>query len=111
MKQALNLSLSAVLWYGGLVTSAWAGAVDPLLEKDWRMHDGIGTARNPQGYPTALGRLFARGDALLADLTATGADLGGLADAWRSKRQDWRGLADSGNPAETDWEALWRETH
>ena len=109
MKQALNLSLSAVLWYGGLVTSA--GAVDPLLEKDWRMQDGIGTARNPQGYPAAVGRLFARGDALLADLTATGADLGGLADAWRSKGQVWRALADSGNPAETELETLWRDTH
>ena len=101
MKPALSLSLSAVLWHAAL--AAGAGAVDPLIEKDWRMHDGIGTARNPQGYPAAIERLFSLGDALLADLTASAADLGGLADAWRGKRQNWRSLTDPGIPPRRIW--------
>ncbi len=95
MKQALFLFLSAMLLNAGV--EATAGAGNPLLEKDWRMQDGIGTARNPQSYPAAVKRLFSRGDALLADLSATGSELGDLAAEWRSKRQAWQGLADSGN--------------
>ena len=109
MKQALFLFLSAMLLNAGVEASAGAG--NPLLEKDWRMQDGIGTALNPQSYPAAVKRLFSRGDALLADFSATGSELGDLAAEWRCKRQAWQDLADSGNSSEADWEAFWRETH
>ncbi len=39
-----------------------------LIEWDWRMQDGIGTARSPQPWSTAVDRVLRGGDQLLNDL-------------------------------------------
>jgi hypothetical protein len=68
------------------------------LERDWRMQDGIGTARNPSTYADASALLLKRGDALLHDLREAGVDL-------RREQAEWerlRGMA----PGEETWRKL-----
>lgn len=72
---------------------------DVLVEWDWRMQDGIGTALNPSTYADALTKLLARGKALASGGTLTTPD---------SER--WRAFARSAETRTAD-EALWREAH
>ncbi len=48
---------------------------EDAVERDWRMQDGLGTERHPSTYAAAIKLLLQRGDALIADLRATGDDV------------------------------------
>ena len=91
---------------------ALRGAIEhALVEWDWRMQDGIGAPREPRSYAQAISTTLARGESLLADLSAQG---GGWADrkaAWTALNRRFEAL--KGEPAATDaaWEALWLEVH
>ena len=68
--------LTVVLLTIFLFGAAW-GADPPLgeqalIERDWRMQDGIQTPRAASTYTAAIERLLDRGDKLLADLQAAG---------------------------------------
>jgi mono/diheme cytochrome c family protein len=63
-----------VSWLMGLLCLAPCLAND-VIERDWRMQDGIGTERNPATFADAIKLLLQRGDALIADLHATGGDV------------------------------------
>jgi len=65
-----------------------------LIERDWRMQDGIGTERNPSTYAAAVELLLKRGDALIADLHATGSDVA-----------EWERLRRT-TPSEDTWRQL-----
>ena len=68
-----------------------------LIERDWRMQDGIGTQRCPSTCAEAIPKLFERGDALLCDMKSAGAELGGLPQRWEELRKEWQGwIAASG---------------
>jgi len=84
---------------------------EALIEWDWRMQDGIGTERFPRTYAEAVERVFARGDALIAELTAGGIPPGKTVESWRELRRAWRALTGAGNAGEAGWEELWREAH
>ena len=43
-----------------------------LVEWDWRMQDGIGTARESRSWQQATQEVLQRGDQLIQDLTTTG---------------------------------------
>ena len=77
-----------------------------LIEWDWRMQDGIGTERAPSTYAAAIERTLRRGDALIADLTASGVSLKAEAAEWERLRE--RAKAAS---SEAGREELWRELH
>ncbi len=79
-----------------------------LLEWDWRLQDGIETAREPVSYALAIARLFERGDALIADLTGTGLTIDTA--RWQELKDEFASLdgASDGDPC---WEALWLEAH
>jgi len=69
-------------------------ADEALIERDWRMQDGIGTERNPSTYAAAIELLLKRGDALIADLGATGSEVAEW-NRWRHAprtEETWRRL-------------------
>lgn len=82
-----------------------------LIEWDWRLQDGLGTAREPGTFAAAIGATLARGDALLADLRSRGVNLGAWPADWERLRARSRGLAPQGGPEGPAGEALWREVH
>ncbi len=76
---------------------------DALVEWDWRMQDGIGTARRPAPYAAAIELTLQRGDALLQDLQAA------PSARWEALRREAREMpADAGDRR---WEDLWRRIH
>lgn len=75
-----------------------------LIEWDWRMQDGIGTPRQPSTLAEATARLLQRGEALIADLRASGVSLAG-------EERAWRGLKGQAPSDEAAAEELWRELH
>ncbi len=98
MKRAGLLRLLLCCW----VCAGTAGvcrADQALIERDWRMQDGIGTERNPSTYAAASELLLKRGDALLHDLRAAGVELQQEQAAW----DRLRGAAPG--------EATWRQLH
>ncbi|MGB2821392.1 MAG: hypothetical protein WBF17_10450, partial [Phycisphaerae bacterium] len=81
-----------------------------MIEADWRMQDGIRTAREPATHAQAVGLLLRRGRALIEDLRSAGVDVGRSAGQWETLRREWTKL--SGSPAdEARWEDLWRRAH
>ncbi|NQT39522.1 MAG: hypothetical protein HQ581_18645, partial [Planctomycetes bacterium] len=84
---------------------------EAAIERDWRMQDGIGTARMPCSYAEAIERTLERGDALLADLSAAGVEVGPLGEAWRGLRGEFDALSADPATGEPAWEALWRRVH
>jgi hypothetical protein len=69
--------------------AAWADQA--LIERDWRMQDGIGTERNPSTYAAAIELLLKRGDALIADLRCEQPEWEQLRHAPRNE-ETWRKL-------------------
>jgi len=69
-------------------------AEQALIERDWRMQDGIGTERNPSTYAAAIALLLQRGDALIQDLRVTG----GEQAEWERLRRE--------PPSEETWRQL-----
>jgi hypothetical protein len=82
-----------------------------LVEWDWRMQDGIETARLPSSYEAAIGRTLDRGDALIADLQVSGLPLSGEAAQWNRLRTEWKDLAAAQAAEASRWEDLWRRVH
>jgi len=82
-----------------------------LIERDWRMQDGIGTERNPSTYAAAIEKTLQRGDALLRDLETAGAHLRNLSAIWRVLQGQWKQLAGDPKTEDARWEDLWRRVH
>jgi hypothetical protein len=82
-----------------------------LIEWDWRMQDGIGSAREPRTYRQAIKYTLEQGDALLAHLARSGVSSREVAQRWNSLRDRWRRLGASFGSRDSDWENLWRQVH
>ena len=82
-----------------------------LIERDWRMQDGIGTERNPATYAAAIEKTLARGDALLLDLQAAGLPIEVERDEWLALRSVWRLFVNIPKTDQARWEVLWRRVH
>ena len=83
-----------------------------LIEWDWRMQDGIGTAREPSTYAAAIERTLRRGSALIRDLQEDGVALDEAAVQWEALKGEWEELSTSEAPDEQpQWEALWQRVH
>ena len=83
-----------------------------LIEWDWRMHDGIGTPREPVSFRDAVAEVLRRGDLLADDLVERGLLQEKDVAAWRGLRKEYHEVWQRKIP-ETDpaWEALWRKAH
>ncbi len=82
-----------------------------LIERDWRMQDGIGTEREPSTYLAAVERTLGRGDRLIADLRADGVALDEEAAQWERLRSRWQELSRWKRGDRPECEQLWREVH
>ena len=82
-----------------------------LVERDWRMQDGIETPREPCTYAAAIERTLERGDSLAADLQRSGVTLGRLRDEWASVHREWERLSKDTSATDARWEDLWRRVH
>ena len=85
---------------------------DALIEWDWRMQDGIGTAREAVTYATAIERTLSRGDELIHDLQEAGVALGDEAAQWQALCSEFARVSEAA-PADDQppWENLWRRVH
>ncbi|NUQ62295.1 MAG: NPCBM/NEW2 domain-containing protein [Pirellulales bacterium] len=81
-----------------------------LIEWDWRMQDGIGTARESRSWEEAIGAVLDRGDRLIGHLAEAKVSLDGLAASWESLRARRQDLV-AGKASDLEWETLWREIH
>jgi len=82
-----------------------------LVERDWRLQDGIGTPRNPSTYAEAVERTFRRGDALVRELLGAGAIARAQTAEWESLSEEWKRLAAAAETDDARWEDLWRRVH
>jgi hypothetical protein len=82
-----------------------------LIEWDWRMQDGIGTARQPNSYATAVSLLLQRGDALVRDLGDSGVRLTDEAARWEELRRESEKLSATKDARDEQWEGLWLRAH
>jgi hypothetical protein len=82
-----------------------------LLEWDWRMQDGILTAREPRTWAQAIELVLQRGDQLIQDLLLSSVPLEGLPDQWEQLRNEAQTLAQSNEITEPQWERLWQRVH
>lgn len=100
MCKAMVLARTRVVAFLCLALTATGNCTESaLIERDWRMQDGIGTERNPSTYAAASMQLLQRGDALLRDLRDAGVDL-------RQEQAQWARLS-----RETPSEETWRQLH
>ena len=91
---------------------AGTGTTDQAaLELDWRQQDGIGTARAPASFATAIQQTLDRGDLLVHDLQASGTGLREEAARWDALRREGQTLSNAGVTNEPAWEDLWRRVH
>jgi hypothetical protein len=94
------------------VTPAMRSPVEQaLVEWDWRMQDGIGTARVPDTYSAAVGRTIKRGDALLGNLRAAGVSLKQTETHWNQLRARFKRLSGDSSASQSAWESLWLDVH
>ncbi len=80
-----------------------------LIEWDWRMQDGIGAGNTRNSYEDAIRLTLARGDAMIATLTAQEkAPPAEIRALWREQHQQFDDLcnADFAHDA-PEWENLW----
>jgi len=85
---------------------------EALIEWDWRMQDGIDTAREPSTYAAAIERTLQRGEALSRDLRAGGDEAAkDKATQWQQLRQEWKELSAAATTEQPVWEGLWRRVH
>ncbi len=82
-----------------------------LVEWDWRMQDGIGTAREPRSWKLAIQKVLQQGDDLIQDLAATGVPLVDLTGKWEEARTEWKMLSTDSRASESQLEDLWRRVH
>ena len=107
------LGLRVVTVVGAALACAAACLADDqaLIKRDWRMQDGIGTAREPATYAAAIERTLARGSRLVADLQQSGVALAPLDASWEGLRGEWHRLSKDASATEAQWENLWRRVH
>jgi hypothetical protein len=105
------LTAVAAASVAGVQSAAGEGDLSALVERDWRMQDGIGTEREPSTYADAVEQTLRRGDALLADLTAGGVRLEALASQWQALRREQTALAADAKTPQARWADLWRRVH
>ena len=106
-------------WLVLAVASAWLcadcradDAADfALIERDWRMQDGIDTTRMPLSYSEAIAQTLRRGDALIDDLSAGGVPLGKMTKGWEQLRLEFQKLSADTATNDQASETLWREVH
>ncbi|HUT36651.1 MAG TPA: hypothetical protein VNE39_24390 [Planctomycetota bacterium] len=116
---AASLVFALCATQGALCRAGPAADEAALVERDWRMQDGIGTPRNPSTYAAAIEKTLRRGDALLGDLHASGIALRDEAAQCEALRGEWQKLqaergAETPRPQDADqakWENLWRRVH
>lgn len=82
-----------------------------LVEWDWRMQDGIGTAREARSWERAIQSVMERGDLLIQDLAAAKVSLAKLAVTWEELRSEWQALSANNQASDSQWEDLWRRVH
>jgi hypothetical protein len=82
-----------------------------LIEWDWRMQDGIGTAREPRSWDEAIRTVMERGDRLIDDLILAGVSLDGLTGPWEELRAERVATSAAAAASEREWESLWRRVH
>jgi len=81
------------------------------IEWDWRMQDGIGTAREPRTWQQAIENVMRRGDLLIQNLAAAGTSPTDLTDTWRKLREERDLLSANADATDVQWEDLWRRVH
>ena len=82
-----------------------------LIEWDWRMQDGIGTARERRTCNQAINEMLRRGDSLIKHLAQRGISADEVRLRWNGLREKWRRLQASSSTSDTAWENLWRKVH
>ena len=82
-----------------------------LIEWDWRMQDGIGTAREPRTWRQAIETIFQRGDRLIAHLSSTRFPSDKLTAQWDAARKRFLTMSKADGTSEMEWETLWRDVH
>ncbi len=82
-----------------------------LIQWDWRMQDGIGTARERRSWGEAIEAVLERGDRLIRNLAASGVPLDELAAPWQAARSQWQSMSAAGTASDAEWEKLWKEVH
>lgn len=82
-----------------------------MIEWDWRLQDGIGTAREARTWAQATGKVLQQGDSLVRKLLEAGVDLPSLLPAWNEAGQEWKDLSTADGTSEAQWENLWRRVH
>jgi hypothetical protein len=82
-----------------------------LIQWDWRMQDGIGTARERRTWEQAIQTVFERGDRLIQRLDSAGVVLGELRAQWEAARNEYQTASTVGTTSQSDWETLWRRAH
>ena len=82
-----------------------------LIEWDWRMQDGIATARAPRTWANAIRKTIRRGDALVQDLKESGVPLGALAEEWSALQREWDGISNASTSDDARLEDIWRRVH
>ena len=82
-----------------------------LIQWDWRMQDGIGTAREPRAWREAIRAVLRRGDRLITHLTSKGVSLGKLTAEWEAARKRHVTMSRAEGASQSQWEALWLEVH
>lgn len=88
------------------------GMEQVLIEWDWRMRDGIETAREAAPYSLAIERTMRQGNDLIQNLSAAGISLEEFIPPWRALERELATLMQF-SPGDNDprWEHLWRKTH
>jgi len=82
-----------------------------LIEWDWRMQDGIGTARAASTYAAAVRTTLDRARSLLEELRAGGAATADETQGRETFENQWKALSASAAAEEDRWEDLWRQVH
>lgn len=100
-----------VMWAALAWAASCAADEQAIIERDWRMQDGVATAREPRTYEAAVERTLACGSRLVADLRQSGVALGPLNGMWEAVRGEWRRLSEDASATEGQWEDLWRRVH
>jgi len=111
VRQILGLVLIASTCPAMAWPAAFASDEQPLIERDWRMQDGIDTPREPGTCAAAVERTIARGNLLVADLEQSGVSLEGLDRQWQAARSEWQRLSKDGGADDAAWADLWRRVH
>ena len=82
-----------------------------LIEWDWRLQDGIDTAREPRSWAQAIEPLLQRGDRLVENLLTASVSMEDFLNDWEQLRTQVQTLAQTSDTSESRWEPLWRRAH